>query len=681
MISYNRISLRKLAGASGKPKMAKHKFTLIHCIATTRLKPVACCMLASVLAFPNALGQEGRPNDETRTWRDRTGTYSVEATFAGISESGVELIKSNGEKVTVPIKMLSSTDQQFLKDLKSKAVNPFETGAMPRKPSATATPPKAADALPTKGLEILGPSYEPEVLSTDGREIFTKSDEDVPPLAPSGTEIRPPWSRFVKGMPKYDAYARRSPPVLLSDEELSFAFSAHRKSNAVADEEFGRIHVFRAGKKHEETVLDLPYTLRIYDHHIASDTTLVAVGLEDGTQRGGDLALLRGLAAGNPDALIRWHVPEWDRPGFKPKVEFAKLISDQVAVIQINDTLYKWNLATGECLFRVENLNASGKIKLSANGRYVALPEGRMCRLVDLEEGIVLGRIPFDKLTPEVGFSPDGKRLALVGGSQVVIWDLVAGELEKEITVGGHIGKFQGWPSNNHILVDHVGLVDLELGMAIWSYYLPTEIPLLVLDGGVIQMDLHSNSAIYSMPVPHDQALRALKVLDSRSASQLLALKPGSEVRIEVASDEDIDFGALETGLKNAAESAGWRVTPGAQVVLSARISRGEKQTLYFRSLLSSYFDPGEKVKIRPFTAEVEIRRGNDVLWSKSETNMVPSLIHLKNGEKLKQVVKKYEKADPEYFERLWIPSKILSPDAKQKTGRSRNVNGNWKDF
>ncbi|HBE66774.1 MAG TPA: hypothetical protein DDW52_01365 [Planctomycetaceae bacterium] len=661
--------------------MTKHHFPLIRSLGLSRISSGIRCLLLCLLICQNLPGQELTPSHETRTWRDKTGTYSVKAVFAGISESGVELMKSNGERIVVPINMLSPQDQKFLQDLQSKATNPFEKGAMPSSAAKPTDAPNKTSDLHGKGLEILSPDHEAAVLSAEGREIFTKSDEDLPPLAPGGEEIRAPWSAFVKGMPKYDPYTKRSAPVILSKDELNFAFSAHRESNAVADEEFGRIYMFRQGKHHEELLLDLPHTLKIVDHHIASDTTLVVVGLDNNSQRGGDLALLRGLASGKPDALVRWRVPGWDRAGFKPKVEFAKLISDRVAIVRVNDTVYKWDLASGECAYQVTKLNASGKIKLSPNGRYLALPESRMCRLVDLEEGIVLGRIPFEKLTPEVGFSPDGKRIALVGGSQVVIWNLVSGELEKEITVGAHIGKFHGWPSNNHILVDHAGLIDLDLGMAIWSYYLPTEIPLLVLDGGVIQMDLHSNSAIYSLPVPHDQALRALKVLDGRSASQLLALKPGSDVRIEVSSDEDIDFAAMEAGLKKAAQSAGWRVSPNAQVVLTARIGRGEKQTLHFRSLLSSYFDPGEKVKIRPFTAEVQIRQGNNLLWSRSETNMVPSLIHLKNGEKLKQVVKRYEKADPEYFERLWIPSKILSPDAKQKIGRSRNANGSWKDF
>jgi hypothetical protein len=84
---------------------------------------------------------------------------------------------------------------------------------------------------------------------------------------------------------------------------------------------------------------------------------------------------------------------------------------------------------------------------------------------------------------------------------------------------------------------------------------------------------------------------------------------------------------------------------------------------------------------IKPYTASLTVRRGNEILWSRSMTNMVPSFLSLEPGETLQQAVKKHEKADPAYFQRVTIPPRILRPDISQTVGRSRIDNGQWVDF
>lgn len=618
---------------------------------------------------------------ELRTWRDKTGSYNVEAKLLEITKESVKLLKSDGRVVTVPRGVLSAEDQKHLAELEKKPANPFSGGVQlePEMPSSSGRT-KSAGRRESQGLELLNASFEPSELSSNGQSIFIGADEEVQPVGPAGNEIRPKWFPFAKGMTKYDAYTRRSPPILIDAEHPTFLMSAHRVGNASSDETFGRVYRFQHGRKTEELVLDLPHTLRVFDHHIESDSTLAAVHIEAGTERGGDLVLMRGLAAGDAGVVQRWHLPEWDKPGFKPKVEYAKLTSESTAVVQVNDSAYVWDLSTGECSFKVEKIQSGAKIRLSANGRYLALPATRKCQLLDLNTGELMATFPFPKLTPEVNFSPDGTKLALVAGTQADVWNLQSGEKLHEIVLSGNSGGFQGWVGNQYLLLKHVGLVDLDLGMAVWSYYLPSQVPAVVLNEGVMTVDLHSKSAIFSLPVPHDRVAAATRSLTS-GQSRLLALRPGSEVAIRVTSNERVDLDAMRAGMRKAVENAGWKVNDRSSTVVSAEIGRGKKQTLHFRYLLSSMFDPGEKVKIQPFTASIEIRKGSRVIWSRSSANMVPSLIHLEQGESLKRAVKKYEKADPEYFERLMIPSKILTPEAAKHVGRSRIDSGKWVDF
>lgn len=56
------------------------------------------------------------PEDEVRTWRDRTGKFKVEAEFAGVVDGKVQLKRKDGEIVLVPLDRLSDEDQKFISD-------------------------------------------------------------------------------------------------------------------------------------------------------------------------------------------------------------------------------------------------------------------------------------------------------------------------------------------------------------------------------------------------------------------------------------------------------------------------------------------------------------------------------------------------------------------------------------
>jgi hypothetical protein len=55
------------------------------------------------------------PKPSARTWT--SGKYTVTATFVGFAGDKVQLRKSDGNVVTVPISILSETDQSYLKRL------------------------------------------------------------------------------------------------------------------------------------------------------------------------------------------------------------------------------------------------------------------------------------------------------------------------------------------------------------------------------------------------------------------------------------------------------------------------------------------------------------------------------------------------------------------------------------
>jgi hypothetical protein len=129
-----------------------------------------------------------------------------------------------------------------------------------------------------------------------------------------------------------------------------------------------------------------------------------------------------------------------------------------------------------------------------------------------------------------------------------------------------------------------------------------------------------------------------------------------------------------------AAKRAGWTVSDRSPVTLVAKIGRGKPQQLRFRSM-----GPGPRTEstatLTPFTAEMQIRRRADVLWSRKTENRIPPMLRLKEGETVQDAVNRYEKPNAAFFARLNLPPRIPKPEISSQIGMSSLKDGNWQDM
>jgi hypothetical protein len=51
----------------------------------------------------------------TRTWTDATGKYKIEASFVDVESGSAQLRKGDGTNIVVPFKLLSSSDQNYVR--------------------------------------------------------------------------------------------------------------------------------------------------------------------------------------------------------------------------------------------------------------------------------------------------------------------------------------------------------------------------------------------------------------------------------------------------------------------------------------------------------------------------------------------------------------------------------------
>jgi hypothetical protein len=156
-----------------------------------------------------------------------------------------------------------------------------------------------------------------------------------------------------------------------------------------------------------------------------------------------------------------------------------------------------------------------------------------------------------------------------------------------------------------------------------------------------------------------------------------MLVRPGSEVAVSIETTVDgVDRNQIQKSLGEAISRAGWKVNSRAPITLVAKIGRGEPQQLHYRSMGQPLGSGGSTATLNPFTAELEIRRGGDVLWQRASSNHVPSLLRLEEGETVQDAVKRYEKPNPEFFGMLNLPPRIPKPEIAQQVGMSTLENG-----
>jgi hypothetical protein len=285
-------------------------------------------------------------------------------------------------------------------------------------------------------------------------------------------------------------------------------------------------------------------------------------------------------------------------------------------------------------------------------------------------------------LKPGLAFHPGGKHLLLCAGNRYLVWDCANESVVHEATTTEELGAYPlHWIGPKTFLTQLGALIHVDLGMSVWKYTLPRASEPLVLDGKLLLATASPQCGLVAIAIPHGTAETAIQRLTAASDAMML-VRPGSEVAVSIETTVDgVDRGQIANSLGESISRAGWKVNPRAPTTLVAKIGRGEPQQLNYRSMGQPRDSGGSTATLTPFTAELEIRRGSDVLWQRATTNHVPSLLRLQEGETVQDAVKRYEKPNPEFFGMLNLPPRIPKPEVAEQIGMSTLDNGIWRDI
>jgi hypothetical protein len=641
---------------------------------TLRLAILTVVVLTSVAA--RAWSQEGEP----RLWTDSTGKFRVRAVLIERTASTVRLHTADGREIEVPIERLSEADRGYLDALNAPADNPFSGGMpIPANGSSGSTSASSIPGTLRSNPESRSAGDEMALPGTGTTIDLSMSGADEP-FVPDPLANVPAVGAKVVSVSTVDAYDKVWGPVPANLVEGRLLVSIGRNKSGSPEETRGRIYVADLTSGESTLVWDHASAVRVLDHDSQSGRTLIVDNL-DQFQRGGELVMVEGLVQGKAQPLYRRTLPGAGKPGFAPQVEWAKLVSGSHVAAIVDGVLYLWDLPAAKLVYRIEKVNARTPPVFSGNQVYMAIPQSGAAVIVETSSGKVRRSLTTGStLNPGIAFHPGGRALAVCFSNQYQVWDCVANEVLNAATTTAHLGAHPIlWIAPKMFRTELGDAIHLDLGMSIWKYSASASTEPILVGDKMMVATTSQNCAVVSVEIPHSSANKSLNEL-TRLGDRAMLVRKGSTVAIAVESNVEVNQAEIRASLSEAAERAGWKVSNRGPITLVAKIGRGETQQLKFRKMgspLGSY----STANLTPFTAELEIRRGADVLWERSTVNRIPPLLRLEEGETVQDAVKRYEKPDPSFFSRLTLPPRIAKPEISQKVGMSVLKDGQWQDL
>jgi hypothetical protein len=211
-----------------------------------------------------------------------------------------------------------------------------------------------------------------------------------------------------------------------------------------------------------------------------------------------------------------------------------------------------------------------------------------------------------------LAFNADGTRLASVVGQRVFVWNAASGKQERNFDCPGLQAGSVHWLDDNHLLVGHGDVVDIERRLILWRYE-STHLP-AAFHGGWQWLIMQSGSDMGIVPAKllHEEVLAAAKRLNP---DEILALKPGAKVSLDIQISGEEKTKA-EEAIRAELEKNGIEVADGQPLQLAARIVTGDTQTEeYGRHAFSR---DTQQVTLTEKRYEVELTIDGETVWKQT---------------------------------------------------------------
>lgn len=343
-----------------------------------------------------------------------------------------------------------------------------------------------------------------------------------------------------------------------------------------------------------------------------------------------------------------------------------------------------WDTDKNQEVYRVDQESFfSARPTLSPGKRYLALPEDKRVRLIEAATGQTLASLSIEGGSAAgVGFSPDGKKLAVLTRSQLAVWHFgSAGEPERyrADSIGTPFSATVEWIDDNSLLINRATLYDLRHELPVWNYAQKT-FEVQKDSWGERTQTVLGGKLCYSVTVGSGKAASFVvgavelpgpgvrEVVDNLDPESLYIIRPGHAVGIEVNCGQH--NGEAQQALMQQISDNGWVFDATSDTILSAEMGRGKQQTIEYKSMHGGG-GGGQRATVTPFFSTMKLTYKGQVAWQRGGGSGAPSVMFLKKGESAQARVNEMQKPYPGLFRDVDVPEKIFDPAKKKGLGSS----------
>ncbi len=343
-----------------------------------------------------------------------------------------------------------------------------------------------------------------------------------------------------------------------------------------------------------------------------------------------------------------------------------------------------WDIAGEQEVYRIEQESFfSARPVLSPGKRYIALPEDKRVRIMEAATGQTLAVLDIEGGSAAgVGFSPSGEKLAILTRSQLAVWTFASDQPPQRYradSIGTPFSARLEWVDDHSLLVDRKTLFDLRLELPVWSYSAKTfevqkdrwgERTMTVVGGklcyAVTISSPQDGFIVGAVDLPGPLVREKVDGLDPDS---LYIVRRGHPVSIQVDCGQYND--QVQDALMNQIEDNGWVYDASSDTVLTAKMSRGETQTVTYRMTNGRGGERNESVTVTPYISTLQVLYQGSVAWHAGGGSGAPPVIFLRGNESAQDKATSMQRPDPGLFSRAKIPEKIFDPAKKHGLGSS----------
>ena len=627
----------------------------------TRGSQVTLLAGLTLALVPTALLAE----EAMRTWGDATGKFKIQAKFLSSADGKVTLEREGGGQVEIELKRLSPADQKYVAELEAAADNPFkDVEESPFKPKAAAS----GTRRPGSAKSVPAPAREARLIIPDWSEAETVA------IAPEDNEWKfdvpesaapPKLSSKIISLPAKTDFFEGAKALVMNKASrravVGYSLNDHKSGGhtrlVLCDLEKGRL--LGAGVTSGQFI---PLALH-------NDGLQVLVRRDDPGGGNQDRLELWKLGRDGVDKILQW-IPYDDQKGGEREIKWASFIGDdRVATVSGGGKLAVFDAKTAQPIYWLQI--AGGCLPgLSPDNKYIAFSTGKEIGVLDAAAGEVVALQSAPQMHwPILAFSPSGQRLACCAFDKVYVWEFANGEMYREMPLTGmHVMGKIAWPSEDHLLLGDHFLVDLENQVRLWQYDGHDLVQTL---GGlcwfVVSQGANQGGALVPSKVPHANVEDTLR--KAMADPTFFVLKPGVTVSINTngiadPAQREVVMGALARKL----EANGFRVGSNGTIELVASTEVGGEREVAYHSFGSF---GSRTYKIREHISRLKFMYGGQPAWQTESVN-IPGILHLKEGQRVEDVLREHERPNFAFFERVELPKLLTKPSGGVTLGKSQ---------